>query len=457
MSAAIRFEHVTKRFVLQDDRPRSFKEAFVDAFRSRRAIERRSLTALDDVSFDVAHGESVGLVGPNGTGKSTSLKIVAGILEPTAGRVVVDGRVAALLELGAGFHPDLSGRENVYLNGSLLGLSRRAMRERLDRIVDFSELGRFIDMPVKHYSSGMYMRLGFATSIHVDADILLVDEVLAVGDQAFQNKCRERIARLRAEGITILLVSHDTQAVRELCRRAIWLENGRILGQGRTDDVLESYYASVVARESQRFAAEGAGPEMERAPAPAPEGRSGRFGTGEVEIERVEVVDDAGAPLPILLTGEPATVRLHYRARTRVERPVFGIAIHRDDGVHVAGPNTFDARLDIEAVEGVGVVDVRIARLPLVDGAYELSAACYDETLSHPYDHHHRRFPLRVRAGTGRERFGLIALDARWTHRPGGGGRARDEAPAEAPDESGEASDVAGEDLAPGKERPRAR
>lgn len=418
MSDAIRFENVTKRFVLQDDRPRSFKEAFVDAFRSKRGVQKRTLTALDAVSFALEHGESLGLVGPNGTGKSTSLKLVAGILEPTSGRVFVEGRVAALLELGAGFHPDLTGRENVYLNGSLLGLSRREMRGRLERIVDFSELGQFIDMPVKHYSSGMYMRLGFATAIHVDAEILLIDEVLAVGDQAFQNKCRERIARLRREGVTILLVSHSPQAVRELCRRALWLENGRILGEGGADEVLEAYYASVVARESERFTAEGAGPAVERTQVPATEGRSSRFGTGEVEIERVETLDADGAPTPVLLTGEPVTIRIHYIAHQRVPKPVFGLAIHRDDGVHVIGPNTLDGRLDIQAVEGAGTIDYRIARMPLMEGAYEMSVACYDETVSHPYDHHHRSFPLRVRAGTVRERFGLLALDAQWSHRP---------------------------------------
>ena len=419
MTAAIRFQDVTKRFVLQDDRPRSFKDAFVDSFRGKRGVERSTLTALDSVSFALEHGESLGLVGPNGTGKSTSLKLVAGILEPTAGRVEVNGRVAALLELGAGFHPDLTGRENVYLNGSLLGLSRREMRGRLDRIVDFSELGRFINMPVKHYSSGMYMRLGFATAIHVDAEILLIDEVLAVGDQAFQNKCRERISRLRHDGVTILLVSHNAQAVRELCRRALWLENGRILGEGKADDVLENYYASVVAREAERFAAEGSGPAAPREAGAASGGRSSRFGTGEVEIERVETLDDEGALLPVVLTGEPVTIRIHYTARERVPRPVFGLAIHRDDGVHIAGPNTLDARLDIPAVEGKGALDYRIARMPLMEGAYELSVSCYDETCSHPYDHHHRRFPLRVRAGSVSERFGLMALDSQWTHRPG--------------------------------------
>jgi len=416
LTHAIAFENVTKSFRLTDDRPRSFKEAFVGLFRPS-PVQLRSLLALDDVSFALEHGEALGLIGPNGTGKSTSLKLIARILEPTAGRVVVDGRVAALLELGTGFHPDLTGRENIYLNGSLLGLSRREMRGRLQAIVDFSELGRFIDMPVKHYSSGMYMRLGFSTAIHVDAEILLIDEVLAVGDQAFQNRCREKIADLRKAGITILLVSHSTEAVRELCGRALWLEGGRILADGATDDVIEAYYASVVAKEEVRFAAQrGAQPAS---PAGGAAGSAGRFGSGEVEIVGVELLDGEGRECQILHTGRPAVIRVLYTARERVEQPVFGLAIHRDDGVHVSGPNTLDARLDIPFVEGEGALDYRIDALALMEGSYELSASCYDWTCSHPYDHHHRRFPMRVRAGSVRERFGLLWMPATWVHSPG--------------------------------------
>jgi len=414
MSGAIRFDAVTKTFVVAHDRPRSFQEAFVRAFRRTPAADRDVLVALDAVSFDVAPGTAVGLVGPNGTGKSTALKLVARILEPTAGRVVVDGRVAALLELGAGFHPDLTGRENVYLSGSLLGLGRREMGRRFDRIVAFSELERFIDVPVKHYSSGMYMRLGFATSIHLDAEILLIDEILAVGDQAFQHKCRERIAALRKAGLTILLVSHDTDAVRELCDRAIWLEDGLIRADGEPDAVLQGYYRHMIAREEARLAAEaGADADAVEAAAAATD----RFGSGDVEITSVEVLGPDGTPHAIVLTGQAVTIRLHYHAHRPVVDPVFGIAIHRDDGTHVAGPNTRDAGLAIAAVDGPGVVDVALPHLPLLEGSYTLSAACYDDTLTHAYDHHDRRFPLRVRAGDIRERFGLLALGATWSHR----------------------------------------
>ncbi|MEO8084279.1 MAG: ABC transporter ATP-binding protein [Ardenticatenales bacterium] len=458
MDAAIRFEGVTKTFVVAHDRPRSFQEAFVRVFRRPDAADRDVLTALDAVSFDVEHGTAVGIVGPNGTGKSTALKLVARILEPSAGRVAVSGRVAALLELGAGFHPDLTGRENIYLNGSLLGLGRREMSRRFDRIVAFSELERFIDVPVKHYSSGMYMRLGFATAIHLDAEILLIDEILAVGDQAFQHKCRERITALRRAGVTILLVSHDTEAVRELCDRAIWLEDGVIRADGPTDRVLQRYYRSMVAREEARLDADeaaaasaatatsaaatststsvsssGAESTSDGAGGTAGDGaenrnadgaprtrrteRSDRFGSGEVDITAVDILGPDGQPHPIVLTGQPMSIRLRYTAHAPVDHPVFGIAVHRDDGVHVTGPNTRDADLALERIDGDGELTLHIAHLPLLEGNYEVSAACYDASLSHAYDHHDRRFPLRVRAGDVRERFGLLALGATWTWR----------------------------------------
>ncbi len=405
---------MTKRFSLDRGRPRAFKEAFVGLFQ-RGERERETLVALDDVSFDLAPGGALGLVGPNGTGKSTVLKLIARILEPTAGRVWVDGRVAALLELGAGFHPDLSGRENVYLNGSMMGFSQREMAARLDRIADFSELGRFIDAPVKHYSSGMYMRLGFDTAIRRGADVLLIDEVLAVGDQAFQAKCRDRIAELRKAGVGIVLVSHDNSAIRDLCTHALWLEAGRVQAYGEVDPVIEAYYASMVAREEARFAAEH-GEAAQVAPGPA--AVRDRWGSGEVEITEVETLAADGTPHHILSTGEPAIVRIHYLAHARIEQPVFGLAIHRNDGLHVSGPNTRDAGLAIAAIEGAGWVDYRIDRLALLPATYELSVSCYDHTCHHAYDYHHRRYPFRVRAGGVAEQYGLVYMPSRWSHVP---------------------------------------
>ncbi len=407
MGQAVRFEGVTKRFVLEHDRPRSFKEAFVARFRASGSAPEE-LLALDDVTFSLEHGGTLGIVGPNGTGKSTALKLAARILQPTAGRVVISGRVAALLELGAGFHPDLTGRDNVFLNGSLMGLSRREMEGRLDEIIAFSELERFIDMPVKHYSSGMYMRLAFATAIHVDPEILLIDEVLAVGDQAFRNKCHDHITGLQKAGITIVLVSHSIDAVREICERALWLENGRVEAYGPTDDVVEGYYSSVVAREEARFQAE------HEAAKPTQSEEADRWGSGEVEIVDVDLLGDDGEVRHILLTGEPVTVRVRFHAHERIEQPVFGMAIHRQDGLHINGPNTIDDGVAIPYIEGPGEIRYRMEWVPLLTGTYELSVSCYDLSCTHPYDHHHRRYKLHVRAGSVRQRFGLLYLPARW-------------------------------------------
>jgi len=239
MSAAIEFENVSKRFILHHARPRSFQELVIGAlWRSR---SREELWALNGVSFEVEQGEMLGVIGPNGSGKSTILKLISRILEPTSGSITVDGKVSALIELGAGFHPDLTGRENVYLNGSILGLSQEEMDVRFKEIVTFAELGRFIDMPLKIYSSGMYMRLGFAIAINVEPDILLIDEVLAVGDESFQKKCLAKIEEFKQQGKTMVFVSHALETVRKLCDKAIWLEEGEIQSMGNPDKVIYDY------------------------------------------------------------------------------------------------------------------------------------------------------------------------------------------------------------------------
>src|SRR5215510_5697250 len=243
----IEFDKVSKRFTLHRDRRNSFQERVAGLLRPRARGE--VFWALRDVSFGVAKGESLGLVGHNGAGKSTALKLMTRILEPTSGRVAMNGRVAALLELGSGFHPDLSGRENVFLNGSLLGFSRREMQARLPEIVDFAEIGDFIDMEVKHYSSGMYTRLAFAVATAVDPDILITDEVLAVGDESFQRKCMDRIYRFRQQGKTIIFVSHALETVRALCDHAVWLDHGQSRVVGSAGEVIDAYLANVNRRE----------------------------------------------------------------------------------------------------------------------------------------------------------------------------------------------------------------
>ena len=240
---AIQFQSVSKRYILHHQRPQSFQELLVNTVR-RRNGEREEFWALRDVSFEVGYGESFGIVGLNGSGKSTVLKLLSHIVQPTAGQVRVDGRVAALIELGAGFHPDLTGRENVYLLGSIMGLGSKQMDQRLEAIVGFAELEQFIDTPVKHYSSGMYMRLGFATAINVDADIFLMDEVLAVGDQRFQEKCLQAIESFKHRGLTVVIVSHDLSLVERFCPHALLLQHGQVMSYGRTQDVLDSYLAA---------------------------------------------------------------------------------------------------------------------------------------------------------------------------------------------------------------------
>ena len=235
-SPAVAFEGVSKRFMLRHQRPRSFQEALI-ALAQRRNGSREEFWALRDITFSVAPGETLGIMGPNGSGKSTILKLVAGIIQPTQGVVTVNGRVAALLELGAGFHPDLTGRENIYLNGALLGYRRKEVQRVFDDIVAFAELAQFLDTPVRHYSSGMYLRLGFAVAVHLAPEILLVDEALAVGDAAFQQKCLERMRRFQREGRTILFVSHDVGLVRGFCHRFLVLDKGQQAAQGQVEEL----------------------------------------------------------------------------------------------------------------------------------------------------------------------------------------------------------------------------
>jgi len=407
MAPAIRLDHISKRFMLRTDGPRSFQDTFIGLLRGRRA-GKQEFWALRDVSFAVQPGETVGLIGPNGSGKSTLLKLVSRILVPTSGDITVNGKVSTLLELGAGFHPDLTGRENIYLNGSVMGLGRREIHERLGDIIAFAELERFIDMPVKHYSSGMYMRLGFSVAVHADPDILLVDEVLTVGDQSFQLKCYDRIAELREHGVTILLVSHNLEDVRRVCDQTVWLEEGVMQHKGGVDQVIERYVSRVMAQEERRLMEQGVLANGEN-----------RWGSGEIRITDVRFYDRDGQERYIFATGERLQARIRYAAPTRIERPVFGVAIYRADGLHINGPNTKLSGYHIPVVEGEGEVWCAFEMLPLLEGSYQFSASVYDETCTHPYDHLDRAFPFRVRAGDRiQERYGTFYVPCEWRHRP---------------------------------------
>jgi len=397
VTTAVSVEGVSKRFRLYRERNQSVKAAVLR--RGRASYD--DFWALRDVSLRIPAGGTFGLVGENGSGKSTLLKCLARILQPDAGRVVTTGKVAALLELGSGFHPELSGRENVFLNGSILGLSRGEITRRFDDIVGFAGLERFIDAPVKNYSSGMYVRLGFSVAINVDPDILLVDEVLAVGDESFQRRCAEKFAGFRAAGRTTVLVSHAMGQLRNLCDQVAWLEHGRVKAVGTPGNVVDDYVGEAHADRTAEPTAAG---EPDRS----------RWGSGEARIDRVELLDAAGRPTTSVRTGDAVTVRLRWSTREPVERPVFGVAVHSLDGVEVTGPNTRDVDLVPDKIDGTGTVDLAVPRLLLLPGTYELSGAVYDYSRTHPYDHRHRVHRFDVEVGSPREEHGFTSLGGSW-------------------------------------------
>ncbi|MEN9934527.1 MAG: hypothetical protein RLZZ387_1106 [Chloroflexota bacterium] len=408
MSAAIEFERVSKKFILNRERREGLQERAAALLRPRHPADD-AFWALRDVSFAAAKGQSIGLVGHNGAGKSTALKLMTRILEPTAGRVALRGRVAALLELGSGFHPDLSGRENVFLYGSLLGIGRRDMAARLDEIVAFSGIGDFLDMEVKHYSSGMYTRLAFAVATAVDPEVLITDEVLAVGDESFQRKCMERIYAFRQEARTIVFVSHALDTVRTLCDTAVWLDRGVARAVGPAGEVIDAYLADVNRREQEELERRGGGGD------PSAADPLRRYGSREVEISGVELLDASGTPRHVFQAHGPLTIRIRYRAHRPVHRPIFGLALHHEGGFMLSGPNTRFFGLDIPRLSGEGYVDYRVASLPLLAGRYMLTVAVYDDSMLHPYDHHDRLYRLTVQSDNVADRFGVLAVDGAWS------------------------------------------
>lgn len=411
----IEFNNVSKRFILHKERRNTLQERITGIFRPR--VKGEEFWALRNVSFRVEEGQSLGLIGHNGAGKSTILKLMTRILEPTSGTVKVKGRVAALLELGSGFHPDLSGRENVFLNGSLMGFSRREMQKKLDEIIEFSEIGQFIDMEVKHYSSGMYTRLAFAVATAVDPDILITDEVLAVGDEAFQRKCMERIYNFRTQGKTIIFVSHALETVQMLCDIAVWMDRGEVRKVGEARPVIEAYLGDVNRKEAEALRAqkeaEQANEAAEEEQQQEPEDNR-RRGTFEVEITKVELLNAENQTPAVFKPHEQVTLRIHYSASKWIHRPVFGVAIHHENGFWLTGPNTRFDRFEIPSIEGTGHIDFVIPHLPLLDGRYLISVSCYDEPILHPYDSHTHMYELVVRSDEMHERYGVLTVNGYW-------------------------------------------
>lgn len=388
---ALRVADVTKTFRIHQERASSLKGFLAAGGRNRYD----DFYALRDISFDVAPGEALGIIGHNGSGKSTLLKCMAGILTPNSGHIEVTKRMAALLELGAGFHQELSGRDNVYLNAAILGMGRKEIADRFDEIVEFSGLEKFIDTPVKTYSSGMYVRLAFAVAINVDPELLLIDEILAVGDVTFQQKCMEKFVDFREQGRTLVLVTHDATTVRNFCDRAIWIDHGTILREGDPADVIDEYTETMLGAEKSADA-EGS-----------------RRGDGKLKVTRAEFLID-GIPVDRLHTGDDVVIRLHFEASEPVATPVFAITIASLGGAVVTSPSSRNVGLIPTTVSGSGTVDIEITDIPLIAQRYVLHTEVTGYGRQHIYDHLQNARKFDVVTGTSQETHGLVTMNPTW-------------------------------------------
>jgi ABC-type polysaccharide/polyol phosphate transport system ATPase subunit len=395
---------------------RTLKSALVSRSLVRDLRPEEAITALEDVSFEVQRGEAVALIGGNGCGKSTLLKIIAGLLPPTTGKVEAEGRVAALIELGAGFHPEISGRENIFINGAVLGLSRREIQQRYDEIVAFAGLEEFIEEPVKNYSSGMYVRLGFSVAVHTDPQILLVDEVLSVGDEAFSHRCLRKIEEFLASGRTLLLVSHDLGLVEEVCDRAIWLESGRVVREGSPRQIADAYRERIADLEAleHREAKEAASEKRMDAKATedsTADGEPQRWGSGAARIRAARMLDTQGEESYHLHSGSAASFEIDIEAEAPLDDFVVGIGLFTPRGVECWGTNTdLDGRTPVR-LEGAATVAIECEELRLAPGEYLVDLAVHSREGA-PFDYWRRAFAFTV---TSRERgVGLYLPRHRW-------------------------------------------
>jgi ABC-type polysaccharide/polyol phosphate transport system ATPase subunit len=384
---------VSRRFRVSAQPTKTIKELIVRRNRARA----RDVVALHEISFTVDAGESVGVVGRNGSGKTTLLRLIAGIFAPSAGTIEVGGSVGSLLGLGAGFHPDFTGRENVFLNGSLHGLPRRLVRERMDEIVAFAELERFIDLPVRTYSAGMYMRLGFSVATHLEPDVLLLDEVFAVGDEAFQRKCFGKIFEFKRRGGTIFFVSHAAAAVESLCERALLLRSGRLDLDGPTHDAISRYQALLAEEDDPEE--RGAGLQ--------------EWGSGEARVTDVRLEDEDGAQRRQYLAGEPLVALLRVEVDPGLTPPQVALEVHGAPGGLVAAASQPLADLGWEP-GGAHWLRFEVDSLPLADGRFEVAVSLADTAGGHVY---HRRLAAAEFVVYSEEAApgGVVRLDGRWS------------------------------------------
>lgn len=386
---AIEVSHVSKCFKIYYDKGQTLKEKLL--FKNRRRCEER--VVLDDIAFEVEKGEAIGLIGENGCGKSTTLKLLTRIMYPDSGTIEMSGRVSSLIELGAGFHPDMSGRQNIYTNASIFGLTKREIDARLDDIIEFSELREFIDNPVRTYSSGMYMRLAFSVAINVDAEILLIDEILGVGDQAFQQKCFDKLKMIKANGATIVIVSHALGQIEQICSRSLWIHNGKIVAEGKPRDI-HPQYLSYMGERSEETAEREAERQQERTEEERGEKTEAqqeteqqRWGNGKARIREVEFKDRKGQKKVAFKTGEFMSIQVGYKVKQNVDNAILGIGIFRVDGIRCFGTNTrIDKTQEINLTQN-GEYVINIEKLNLLPGEYTIDVAI-EAGLNEPVDYY---------------------------------------------------------------------
>lgn len=413
--SAIEVKDVTKSFKVFVDKGNTIKERTL--FRNRRKYDYRQV--LKGISFDVKKGEAIGLIGHNGCGKSTTLKLLTKIIYPDSGSIEIKGRVSSLIELGAGFHPDLSGRENIYINASIFGLGRKEIDSRLEDIIAFSELEEFIDNPVRTYSSGMYMRLAFSVAINVDADVLLIDEILAVGDANFQAKCFNKLREIKAQGTTIVIVSHSLGQIEQICERSIWIHEGIIREEGTPREVHPIYLdymgqkrQEIAEKEAERQAAkvEQKAQEQTESESAVPKELK-RWGNGKARITKIELYDKDGKKKTVFETGTDITVRLHYKVIEIVEDAVIGIGVFRSDGIQCYGTNTRLDKLDYYNLTQDGIVELQLKDVMLMPGIYTLDFAIESE-VGIPVDYY--REAVSVEFYSTKEDVGLVRIEHDW-------------------------------------------
>lgn len=403
---AIEVRNVTKKFKVYLDKGGQLKERLL--FKNRNRYEERWV--LNGISFDVKKGEAIGLIGHNGCGKSTTLKLLTRIMYPDAGNIEMAGRVSSLIELGAGFHPDMSGRENIYTNAAIFGLTKKEIDERMQDIIDFSEMEPFLDNPVRTYSSGMYMRLAFSVAINVNADILLIDEILAVGDINFQAKCFNKLREIKAQGTTIVIVSHSMGQIEQICDRTIWIHEGKIKAEGKPRDV-HPQYTDFMGQKRQEIIENAQSSQSEKTEDEKEAETAKRWGNGRARIQNVFMKNRISENKKVFETGEDVKITIDYKVRNVVKDAVFGIGIFRIDGVNCYGTNTRIDKFDKFDLEKDGSVSIWINKLNLLPGQYTLDVAIESDDAT-PVDYYKEAYKFEVFSKLSEA--GVMRLDHQW-------------------------------------------